>query len=669
MRIKLQPKRVINLAVRIACHAALAKNSSVRPRCDKVRERNAAWPQLYVAAMAEAHYSKRPRLTPPPKMVSTSDCATPARPVAVSAAAPAADVGAQQHGHGTGASVAAEASGDGYNDAAAHAHADAAAACMRSASTGTDSTATGGDAGGSTTDDAGGGGDSDDDSSGLVSYFGTHLNKDHVVWSSDVDLIPLSSPPLGSPSVSPHTDVRTWAARAASALLSADVVFVTVGAGMSAEAGIPTYRGDDSKYAGGWDPSTIAFGCGLGEEGVSPAIGAQLLSACRVGGGSEEDDVVVGPAQCVGGGDAAELPAETQHASAWAWARSVAVHVEAAHKACAARNGAYEQLRRILLNVGPRKLGGVLCTNIDGLMAAMLRGEGAGWDAVPSNDDGAPHDTDEAMGADAGAGGGKAAPGTGAGRGAGASHHEQDAASVMAAALARVSYAELHGNLCTMQHVTGDPCVMAKMRAHRAAEAAGAGAGTGAGAGAGAGAADEEPLVTWQVTSTDVATSPPGGLRCPRCGAAARPVVSHPSDDPALLRWPDSRAKAMRSIRARAGPKAETAPKSRRRGRGKRRRRKRRPCTVVLEVGAGSSIHSVRTEGELLVAQGSPASLLLRVNPDEEMAPARRTCAVQAGAIEALTALANVLCRDAGGAGPAKAKAKGGRGGGRGSRR
>ena len=46
-------------------------------------------------------------------------------------------------------------------------------------------------------------------------------------------------------------------------LRDADVVFVTAGAGMSAEAGIPTYRGDDSVYAGGWDPAKIEFGGGL----------------------------------------------------------------------------------------------------------------------------------------------------------------------------------------------------------------------------------------------------------------------------------------------------------------------------------------------------------------------------------------------------------------------
>ena len=192
------------------------------------------------------------------------------------------------------------------------------------------------------------------------------------------------------------------------------------------------------------------------------------------------------------------------------------------------------------------------------------------------------------------------------------------------------------------------------MIAARAGAGAGAGADDGADDGADAARATLFNMVmTWEVTADEVAAAPPAGLMCPRCGAHARPVVSHPMDDPAVLRWPAARDTALRTIKRRAGaivpgtgtagtdgaPRAARGPRSRASGVKKRRR----PRTVVLEVGAGVSIHSVRTEGELLVARGSPSSVLLRVNPDGELVPAARTWAVAANAAPALAALAQEL--------------------------
>ena len=505
----------------------------------------------------------------------------------------------------------------------------------------------------------------DSDSSIEVAYFGTHLSADHVVWTSDPESVPLSAPPLGPDNADPLSDVGAWAASAANALRDADVVFVTAGAGMSAEAGIPTYRGDDSVYAGGWDPAKIEFGGGLeprftwcgegagagvaGDAGAGAGAGASASAGAGSGAGAGEGGAGSGGGRdaTADGGSGDSDGFANNHERAWAWARSIATSIARAHATQQARRGAYAALREVLLRVGPKKVAGVMCTNIDGLMTSMVMGCGPGWDADPSapaatgadvtpgggsDDVGAGVGAVTSAGADTGGARGAALPDTGTRTVATAAPSK--ARNQASALLTRVPVAELHGFLCRMQHIDGDACSGPPL------------------------VPGTPPVITWNVSAAAVARAPTAGLACPVCGAPARPVVSHPSDDPAILRWPRTRDAAMRAVRRRAGPLTPAELVDNASSRTKRRRsrkRRARPRTVVLEVGAGVSIHSVRTEGELLVARGAPApaSVLLRVNPDGHKVPAQRCCAVNAGAKDALAALAVAL---AAGHAPAAAK-------------
>lgn len=346
---------------------------------------------------------------------------------------------------------------------------------------------------------SGGGSCGESDGSEDVVFFGTHVAADHVVWSANPALLPLSEPPLGpcdAPPM-PQAELRRWARLASAALRRADAVFVTAGAGCSAEAGIPTYRGGTDMYAGGWDPDKIDF----------------------------------------------DAPSPSAHRSAWEWARSLAAHVLAARGAEA--KGPYAALRSVLTALPPTARGGVLCSNIDGLMRRALGGVRCG-----------------------------------------------------ARESRPLPIAELHGELCRLQHCNGAEC------------SAGG------------------PAV-WTVGVEAIKAAPTDGIKCQHCGGRTRPTVSHPSDDPEGLRWPPTRAAALTAVRRAASRRA---------------RAKRKPAIVVLELGAGTSIHSVRREGELLVARGHPSSsVLLRVNPDGAPVPSSRTVAISAAAGAALEALASVM--------------------------
>ena len=117
-------------------------------------------------------------------------------------------------------------------------------------------------------------------------------------------------------------------------------------------------------------------------------------------------------------------------------------------------------------------------------------------------------------------------------------------------------------------------------------------------------------------------------MRCPRCGSLARPNVKF-CYDRGFVTSTFAREKQAAFDRF-VGAVRET---------------KRR--VVVLELGAGCAIPTVRTKSEEVVASGGHGSCLIRVNPNDPQAPfthPMRCVQLKLGAAEALARIDEALC-------------------------
>jgi hypothetical protein len=158
---------------------------------------------------------------------------------------------------------------------------------------------------------------------------------------------------------------------------------------------------------------------------------------------------------------------------------------------------------------------------------------------------------------------------------------------------------------------------------------------------------------------------------CAKCGRLARPNVSHCTDnDYHLVKTRKlAQEEAMDAFLENHGMGAEGAEgaevKGRGRGKGKGKGDDNEDAegeggVVVLELGCGTSIHSLRTDSELLVARysGGGGATLVRVDPGDARVPSGHAhIGIQATADVALSALAKALAAAGGGG-------MGGRGGG-----
>lgn len=110
--------------------------------------------------------------------------------------------------------------------------------------------------------------------------------------------------------------------------------------------------------------------------------------------------------------------------------------------------------------------------------------------------------------------------------------------------------------------------------------------------------------------------------RLPRCccGRLARPNVSHITDTDAQIH------------RERKGAQEQQMVK------WLRRHLDRGTRLLIIEVGAGTSVHSMREESELLLARSTHTSIV-RIDPGGATVPRGRGVGIEAGALEALVAI------------------------------
>ena len=110
------------------------------------------------------------------------------------------------------------------------------------------------------------------------------------------------------------------------------------------------------------------------------------------------------------------------------------------------------------------------------------------------------------------------------------------------------------------------------------------------------------------------------GGRSGGCGRLARPNVSHVTDTDAQIHRERKGAQEQQMVRWLRGHM----------DRGTR--------LLIIEVGCGTSVHSMREESEILLAR-SPNVSIVRIDPGGASVPKGRGCGIEAGALDALVAI------------------------------
>ena len=123
-----------------------------------------------------------------------------------------------------------------------------------------------------------------------------------------------------------------------------------------------------------------------------------------------------------------------------------------------------------------------------------------------------------------------------------------------------------------------------------------------------------------------------GVPRCAECGAYARPNISHVTDEDDDV-CPERKAPARERLE-RFLRRADLAA-------ARRRGRRAAPGLVILEIGAGTSAHSLRVDSEL-VARRCGATIV-RIDPDGAPVPRGGHVSLKLPGLEALTRLAAAI--------------------------
>lgn len=128
---------------------------------------------------------------------------------------------------------------------------------------------------------------------------------------------------------------------------------------------------------------------------------------------------------------------------------------------------------------------------------------------------------------------------------------------------------------------------------------------------------------------------------CPNCGASARPNVSMFGDT--NLTWKDSRASQQKyqfmSWLRRAVGTLEQSPARR----STRRSHVADQKVVILEIGCGVSLHSLRYEAELLISLKPETVNCIRINPVNHQINGESNVGIGLGSLESLIEIAKLM--------------------------
>jgi hypothetical protein len=144
-------------------------------------------------------------------------------------------------------------------------------------------------------------------------------------------------------------------------------------------------------------------------------------------------------------------------------------------------------------------------------------------------------------------------------------------------------------------------------------------------------------------SSLTVDMSDPKLAHCRGCGQLARPNVSHVTDTDAQIH------------RERKGAQEQLMVSY------LRRHIERNTPLVIIEVGCGTSTHSMREESELLLER-APNMSIIRIDPGGAAVPQGRGVGLEAGALEALVAIERAIeaaTQDAAASEPASKRQRG----------